>query len=141
MLYATVDQVRNAPALPLEMYEGDTTRNDEEVTVRFLRGSIYDYPDVGYFWIKVLQHIWEIDSPYIAPGAPFPRVESMLFQEISQDDFITLLEGYGGRLFRHDLRLRGQFQQAWSIWDEWDEKAALAYTDCEYVAFHWYTTA
>jgi hypothetical protein len=141
MLFTLVDQVRKAPALPLEIYEGDTRENYEEVTVRFLRGRISDYPDIGSFWIKVLQHIWERDSPYRVPGSPFLREESMLFQEISQEDFLNLLAAYGGRLFPYDLRLRGQFQQAWSMCDAWDEQAALAYTDNEYVAFLWYTTA
>lgn len=141
MLFTIVDQVRKAPALPLEIYEGDKRRNDDEVTVRFLRGRISDYPDIGYFWIKVLQHIWEIDSPYRMPGTPFLREENMLFQGISQEDFLNLLAACGGRLFPYDLRLRGQFQQAWSMCDEWDEQAALASTDYEYVAFLWYTTA
>lgn len=141
VLCAVVEQKLTNLITPLEIYKGDDKYNDEEVSVWFLRGSTNDYHEAVAFWIRAFQYVWEQSHASRGFVSSLLREENMRFREISHEDFTNLLEDYGGRLFRYDLRLRGAFQQAWLMCDEWNEQAVFASTDCEYVAFFWKTTA
>lgn len=130
---------------PMEAYKGDTWYNDEEESAYFIRGTSTDFRSAAHFWLTTLFYLGMAKhSPYYHQTNPFDialAYDLAASLNYSQADFTKLKRTYGSRLFRYDLRLRGDFQRAWLINDDWDHKVALTCTHREYVAFFWMTSA
>lgn len=143
-LELVLEQQNKKSIPPLEVYKGDTRYNDEEVYIYFIRGVVTDFRDAAHFWLTALFYLGRAKhSPYYQTNLFDIALTYDLATSLncSQEDFAELIHSYGGRLFRYDLRLRGNFQQAWLINDDWNDKAALACTHREYAAFFWITSA
>jgi len=143
-LYEAIDQVSKEPTPPLEIQEfgqQEFEHPEAEESIWFLRGAKSDYRDVVHFWLKALQYVLERNAPQRAFGRESLHYENTLCREISREEFNRILMCGNDLKTRHDFHLKGQFQQAWLMDGSWNDLAALAVTDCEFVALFWETTA
>jgi hypothetical protein len=115
----------------------DFPSSSSEETISFCRGLKSDFESPIHFWIRA-QHCvnWAGREEFF-----LPYIHTAVCQPESEPNFMNLLNRTQGLRSPIIIVPRGNFMWGQLMMDEWNDTAAIAEFEYEYISFHWDTTA
>jgi hypothetical protein len=111
-----------------------------EEQIRIHRGKRANFKSIVQFWVASLSsQDWKEREAYF-----LPYLQSGKCRPISENEFNDLVTTYSGELQQRlalPLHSAVGFINAVQMYDEWNDMAAVAEYEDEFVAFYWDTTA
>jgi hypothetical protein len=113
---------------------------DSEESIEIHRGATFKFEDVLHFWVKSVQsQDWSYKAEYFLPYAQGGK-----YLMLSEGEFNNLVSQYALDLKQPPslpLHSESRFIGALQMYDDWNDVAAVAAYENEYIGFYWSTTA
>jgi hypothetical protein len=142
-LLAALLQLLESPSPSLTVVafgQFDFQSPSSEESLAIHRGRRADFDNALHFWVGSLRSRgWEGRESYL-----LPYLQSGKCRPITEAEFNSLVSNYSAALkvsLPLPLHPGGGFVAAAQMYDSWDDVAALAEFEDEFVAFYWDTTA
>ena len=108
-----------------------------EESIVICRGVKTNFDNAIHFWVVAMQcEDWEGREEYF-----LPYLNRAVCQDIDEQEFRLMLNRLQGLKYPIVIKVEGKYFWGQKMADEWDDLAALAEFEHEYLSFHWETTA